>query len=123
MIDTQEIQRKIDEYRPGVSPLEQELERQLTAAGIAYEREYKAIPGRRYRYDFYFPDHGLLAEVQGGIWTRGAHGRGSGIVRDYAKINLAQYHDFKVLVFSPNDIHSGEALATIEAFIKKSYGG
>ena len=39
----------------------------LDGIGIAYEREYRAIPARRYRWDYYIAPS-LLIEVQGGIW-------------------------------------------------------
>ena len=51
------------------------------------EHRYHAV--RRYRLDFAWPDARLGLEVDGGIWTRGAHGRGTGIERDQWKTNLA----------------------------------
>ena len=34
-------------------------------------REFSAIPERRFRWDFAWPDRRLLVEVQGGTWAKG----------------------------------------------------
>lgn len=47
---------------------------------------------------------GTALEVEGGIWTRGAHGRGSGIVRDIEKYNEAVALGWKVLRCQPQDL-------------------
>lgn len=84
---------------------------QVYAAGLPEPvREYKAIPTRRYHYDFAWPARKLLVEIQGGIWTRGAHARGAGIERDYEKTNLAMLAGWRVLQFSGGMVKSGEAL-------------
>ena len=47
-----------------------------------------------------YPEEKILVEVQGGIYTRGAHSRGVGLERDYEKLNLAQLNGFRVFQFS-----------------------
>jgi hypothetical protein len=74
------------------SRLENEFAFQLHAAGITFEREYRAIPGRRYRWDFFIqPD--LLIEIQGGIWLveRTAHSTGAGIRFEAARGIFSPY--------------------------------
>lgn len=51
--------------------------------------QYKAIPARKFRWDYAWVDHKILLEVQGGTWSGGAHARGAGIRRDADKNNLA----------------------------------
>lgn len=82
------------------SALEDLFAMQLDAAGLGgYVREFRAIPGRRYKWDFAFIRERLLIEVQGGVWNGGAHGRPVGIERDMNKLNAATKHGWKSLQF------------------------
>ncbi len=79
-----------------------------------FEREYRAIPNRRFRYDFYIPPN-LLIELQGGIWQyRPSHASASGIRRDYEKVNLATLNGYKILLFTGDMVDSGEAIEIVE---------
>jgi len=99
-----------------MSDLEATLAYQLTAVGIPFEREVKAIPGRKFSWDFKVDD--LLIEIQGGIWmTKGAHNTGVAIIRDCEKMNLAVLHGYRLLSFTADMVTSGEALAMIEKAI------
>ena len=63
------------------SDLEDTLAFQLDALGLTgYVREYQAIKGRKFRFDFAWldPEHRLLVEVNGGTFTKGAHSTGQG---------------------------------------------
>lgn len=95
-----------------MSQLEEALALQLDAAKIPYERQYRAIPARRFTWDFYFKPN-LLLEVQGGIWHRGGHSTGTGITRDAEKNNLATLAGFRSLMVTSEHIKSGKALAWI----------
>ena len=64
-------------------------------------KEYRAIPGRRFAFDYAWPTERLALEVEGGVWSRGAHGRGWGIIRDMTKYNLATLHGWAVLRVVP----------------------
>ena len=58
------------------SALEDTFAFQLDAAGLTgYVREYQAIPGRKFRFDFCFREARLLVEINGGTFNGGAHGR------------------------------------------------
>ena len=48
--------------------------------------QYKAIPGRRFRFDFAWPEHRLLVEIQ----EETAHGHWRKQSQDAEKLNLAQ---------------------------------
>lgn len=96
------------------SALEAELALQIKALGLPEPvREYRAIKGRKFRFDFAWLDHRLLVEVNGGTYTRGAHSTGQGIARDYEKIRLGQDCGWKVYPFDGKAIKSGEAVETI----------
>ena len=96
-----------------MSALEELFAFQLDALGIPYIREYPAIKGRKFRFDFAFRDERVLVEVQGGTFNGGAHGRGVGIHRDYEKSNLAQMAGWRVLQFDSKMVKSGEAVEVI----------
>jgi very-short-patch-repair endonuclease len=84
------------------------------------EREYmfaKSI-GRRWRLDFAYPEKRIGIEVQGGIYVRGAHSRGTGLERDYEKLNAAQMLGWDVYQFSRKMIDNGEAIETIRRVLE-----
>jgi len=96
------------------SALEAELALQIRALGLPEPvREYRAIPGRKFRYDFCWEKERLLVEVNGGTYTKGAHSTGQGIARDYEKANLATLDGWRVLMFDGKAVKSGEAVETI----------
>lgn len=98
-----------------MSALEDTLEWQFRMAGLPPpEREFRAIPGRRYRWDFAFRAARLLVEVQGGVWTGGKHGRGSGIAKDAEKLAEATLAGWRVLVCTSDQIRSGKALDWVQ---------
>lgn len=100
-----------------MSHLEDTLHAQLSLAGFtAFKREFCAIPGRKFRWDFAWPDNKLLVEVQGGSWNGGKHGRGSGIAKDTEKLNLATISGWRVMQFTPDQIRQGKALRWVQAF-------
>ena len=100
------------------SALENLFAMQLDSAGLTgYVREYRAIPGRKFRFDFAFLRERLLVEINGGTYNGGAHGRGCGISRDYTKANLAVVHNWRVLSFDTKQVRSGAALAVVEQLI------
>ena len=100
------------------SELEDIFAAQLDAAGLTgYVREYQAIPGRKFRFDFAFVRERLLVEINGGTYNGGAHGRGCGISRDYTKANLAVVNNWRVLSFDTKQVKSGAALEVVEQLI------
>lgn len=78
-----------------------------------FEREYRAIPTRQWRWDIAFVDQRLLIEVDGGGWTQGKHSREPGMSADSTKQNTAVIADWRCLRFTPSMIDSGEAVETI----------
>ena len=96
-----------------MSELEDKFAFQLDATGIRYEREFRAIPGRRYRWDFRIADTNILIEINGGTWTRSGHSTGDGIARDYKKANLAAMNGWRQLTFTAQDVEDLTALDMI----------
>ena len=78
--------------------------------------------GRDWRADFAWPDAGLLAEVNGGVWRKnpktgqfaGAHSHPSGILRDWNKLNDAAILGWRVLQLTTDQVRNGAAVSILE---------
>ena len=90
----------------------------LAEKGIAFERQYHFVPGRKFRADFALLEPRILIEVQGGVYNRRAHGSITGIVADNERGNFACLHNWKVFRFTPDQVNSGEAIE----WIRKTLG-
>lgn len=79
--------------------------------------EHQHIPGRKFRIDVAWPDHKVGIEVQGGVWIRGKHGRGSGVVKDMAKRNLQLLHGWRVIEVQPGELCMQETVSMVKRLI------
>jgi hypothetical protein len=70
--------------------------------------------GRSWRSDFGWPFIRLIVECEGGIWSAGAHVRGTGYLDDLDKYNQAALLGYMVLRFDRRMVEDGRALAVIE---------
>lgn len=92
---------------------EETLAQHLKAYKIPFEREYRFHPVRKWRFDFLIGNT-IAAEIEGGTWVNGAHGRGKHYQGDCIKYNEAAIMGFKVLRFTTDMVTSGEAIDTIK---------
>ena len=76
--------------------------------------EYRFFPDRKFRFDFAWPQQGLALEVEGGIFTHGAHGSISGMLRDGEKYNLAATFGFRVLRILPDKLCMNETAELVK---------
>lgn len=103
-----------------MSSLEDLLERHIALCGLpSPAREFRFHPKRRWRFDFAWPLYRAAVEVDGGIYSRGRHVRGSGFERDAEKRNAAVLAGWRVLHFTPRHIKSGKAVREIENLLRK----
>lgn len=79
--------------------------------------QVKPIPNRRFRLDFAHVDSLVGIEISGGIWHKGGHSSGRGLMRDYEKMNLSQMHGWIVFQLSSEQITTAWCKC-IEATIK-----
>lgn len=63
-------------------------------------REYVFAPPRRFRFDFCWLNYKVAAEMEGGIWSHGAHNRPMHFTSDCDKYNLAAVLGWRVLRFT-----------------------
>lgn len=102
--------------------LEGMLRAGLKGAGLydGCTEQVKAIDGRRFAWDFCWADepYRLLAEVQGSVWVKGGHNTGTGLNRDYTKLNLATIAGWHIMFFSGDMIKDGTAIIQLEAYFE-----
>ena len=111
--------KQVSKVKRQGSVLEETLEFQLKCALMPrWEREFKFdATGRRWRFDFCWPDRRVAVELNGGSWVNGGHSRGTGFENDCYKHNAAVQQGWKVLVFTGKMVKSGEAIAEIERLL------
>jgi len=87
------------------------------------ERQYRFHPERRWRFDFAWPDHRLAIEVDGVLWgEQGGHQRPDDYADDCEKLNEAVLLGWRVLRFTPAQVHSGDAVLTVQRALWKGVG-
>lgn len=88
---------------------------QVTLAGLpAPVQQHYFAAGRKWAFDFAWPELRIAAECEGGTWSGGRHTRGSGFESDCEKYNEAALMGWRVLRFtSPMILKNGKALEVI----------
>jgi very-short-patch-repair endonuclease len=81
------------------------------------EREHCFCPERKWRIDFAFPSVRLAVEIEGGIWQRGRHLRGSGFIGDLEKYNRLTEMGWVLLRYPPNAVNF-EQIKTVYITLK-----
>jgi very-short-patch-repair endonuclease len=94
------------------SPGESTFALHCRAEKLAPMREYKfaAAIGRQWRFDFCFPTAKIAVEVEGGVWTSGAHTRGKHFSSDAEKYNTAVKMGWRVLRYTTEMVMRGDAI-------------
>lgn len=106
------------------SALEDELEYMIKAENLPDpQREFRFCRDRKFRFDFAWPILRIAVEVQGGLWIIGRHNRPASMEKEYEKLNLATLYGWRVFLFTPRMIHSGEALDLLKQVIYKKQWG
>lgn len=80
--------------------------------------EYRFHPTRKWRLDYAWPDHRLGLEVEGGVWNRGKHGRGSGIVKDIEKSNALACLGWRLLRVLPSTLLSEQTITMLRTALQ-----
>ena len=92
------------------SPGESAFALHCRAEKLTPVREYLFMSPRKYRFDFAFPEASLAVEIEGGIWSGGAHVRGKKFQEDCRKYAEAAILGWRVMRFSTQQVISGEAI-------------
>jgi len=83
-------------------------------------RQYPAILGRGYLWDFAWPEARLLVEIHGGTFVGGAHSRGARQRKDFEKQNAAVMAGWRVLTFDTTMVRDGTAIMTVENVLRET---
>lgn len=99
-----------------------QIETILRVLKVKFEKEYRFHPKRKWRFDFYLPDHRTGIEFEGRNMKKGAHeGRHTswkGFTEDCIKYSWANILGYKVLRVTAPMLYNGQAYQLIEAIIK-----
>lgn len=87
------------------------------------DREVLFHPTRKWRADYYWPEHRVILEVDGGLYRGGAntstalggHSSVTGILRDMEKGNAAQLLGYVYLRATPRQVQTGDILPALRA--------
>lgn len=76
--------------------------------------EFLFHPIRKWRFDYYFPDHRVAIEIEGGVYKYGRHNRAIGFLKDMDKYNAAAEMGIRLLRYpSVNKINVDQVKKTI----------
>jgi len=100
-------------HRRMPSNLEKKVELILKSLRVKYEREYRFHPDRKWRFDFALHGH-VAIEVEGGLWIRGRHNRGAGMIADIEKYNTATLMSWRVYRIHAGMLKNGKAFELIK---------
>ena len=78
------------------------------------EYPFARSKGRKFRFDFAWPDQSVALECDGGVWSGGRHTRGSGWMKDSEKLNLAATMGWRMLRCTPSQLCTDEMMDTIK---------
>lgn len=68
-------------------------------------REFRFHPTRLWRFDFCWPDLRIALEIEGGVFSRGAHSRGAGYTKDTEKYNQATIMGYRILRYTVKNLN------------------
>ena len=93
------------------------------------EYPFAAAQGRRWLADYAWLSwplilhgsadgrNGVIVEKNGGIWRKGGHSSGRGLLRDYEKANAAQLQGFLYLQWTPQQLMLQSTLDTLKRLL------
>ena len=108
------------------SKLETRLLNQIQARNLpapVREFAFAKVLGRRFRFDFAWPDLMLAVEVHGAVHSMGRHVTGPGFERDREKMNLALLLGWRVLEVTSGQVGSCKAISWLSYAITGQYSG
>jgi len=82
------------------------------------QTEVLGIPGRRFRFDYAWPERRIALEVDGATWTNGRHTRGSGVAKDCEKVCEAAIAGWTVVRVTTQQVENGQAIGWLERLLK-----
>lgn len=88
--------------------------------GQQYQEELQFHEGRRWRFDFAWPEVKVALEIEGGVFIGGGHVRGRAYTNNCEKYNEALFDGWRVFRLTPDQITAAN-LERIKAFLQSEY--
>lgn len=82
---------------------------QLRASKLTYIRQYQFDAHRKWKFDFADLTARVVLDIQGGVWTQGAHVRGKGMTNDCEKYSRAAVAGYRVLLATTDQVLTAQA--------------
>jgi hypothetical protein len=89
----------------------------LAELGLEFRREVRFYAARQWRADFEIIEHGILLEIEGGVWSGGRHLRGKGFEEDCVKYSTASALNYKIFRFTTGQVLNGDAKKFIKEWV------
>ena len=86
--------------------------------GCKVASEHKFHDMRKWRLDFAIVGLKIGIEIEGGVWSCGAHTRGKGFIEDMEKYNAAVTLGWVILRFTPQDLNKITTFETIKKVVE-----
>lgn len=100
------------------------FENQLIEAKLPqWEREYRFIKPRRFRFDFAWPTIKFAVEVEGAVFSGGRHTRGAGYTTDCVKYALAAIEGYRIIRATTGQVSNGEAIQWVKDYFGRQVNG
>jgi hypothetical protein len=96
--------------------LEAKVARQFSMANLpAWEPHFYFCPGRRWNFDFAWPDCKVACEINGGTFLPAKHGHTNGahLHGEYEKLNAGQTMGWIVLQFDTKHVSANEVVTGV----------
>ena len=87
---------------------------------IDLHTEHRFAKPRRFRFDLAHLPTKIAIEIQGSIWSGGRHTRGSGLLNEYTKMNLAAALGWRVFYLCTNTVNDEAIYHQIAAAIRET---
>lgn len=101
-----------------LSPGEEAFQLHCRVEKLMPLREFQFNVHRRWRFDFAFPESYIAVEIEGGHFTGGRHGRGTGFEKDCEKYNSAALLGWRVLRYTTGMVYAGTAIDEVLQALK-----
>lgn len=80
------------------------IELTLKSLNVNYVKEYKGIPNRKFRFDYFLPDFNIAIEYEGIYGGKSRHTNVTGYTNDTRKYNLAVINGYRVLRYTASNV-------------------
>ena len=78
------------------------------------EREFRFHPVRKFKFDYAFKEYKVALELEGGVFTKQAHGSVTGVLRDIEKYSLAASLGWRIVRCIPSKLNTSKTIQLIK---------